>query len=94
MLNPAICPVCNGFAVLQVACTVCGGPAEDCGRLGDLYGPYSPYRPIDDIRMTNGYVDVRERECLHSAHCHRCGTTFVHAVEESDTFLDSITDSF
>jgi hypothetical protein len=85
VLNDAICPVCNGLYLLQAACPACGETAEDYGRLGDYYGPYSPYRPIDDVRMTNGFPDVRERECLHSAYCDRCVQSFVVSVKESDT---------
>lgn len=80
--NNSLCPVCNGFHTLSAACPNCGGGGSDEGRLGDLYGPYSPYRSIDEIRMTNGYPDLRDRLCLHFATCRDCGTAFIASVEE------------
>jgi len=79
----AICPVCNGFAALAAACPTCARLAEDGGRLGDYYDPYSAYRPIDDVRLTNGYPDVASRECLHRAYCAACDAAFVAAVPET-----------
>lgn len=84
MSIPSICPVCNGFERLQAACPDCQAEAADAGRLADQYGPYSPYRPIDDMRLTNGYDDVARRICLHTARCDRCGFGFVAAVSEVD----------
>ncbi|WP_309122690.1 hypothetical protein [Paenibacillus sp.] len=79
-----ICPVCNGFADLRAACPTCKREAEDGGRLADYYDPYSAYRPIDEVRLTNGYPDVAARECLHKAYCANCGAAFVAAVPESE----------
>jgi len=82
MAEPYMCPVCNGWSVLAAACPDCGGEASDEGREGDLYGPYSPYRPIDDIRKTNGLPDLREHRCPHAARCRRCGRRFTAFVAE------------
>jgi hypothetical protein len=81
-----LCPICNGFDVFQAVCPQCQHAAEDLGRLGDLYGPYSPYRPIDDIRMTNGYPDLQHHQCLHAASCSGCGHRFIVQVKETDRF--------
>jgi len=81
-MSQSICPVCNGLGLFQAVCPACRTEAEDLGRLGDYYGPYSPYRPIDDIRMTNGFSDVRDRLCLHNAYCGRCNSTFIVQVTE------------
>ena len=78
----SICPVCNGFHALRAACPTCGRAAEDDGRLGDFYDPYSAYRPIDDVRRTNGYPDLENGECLHAAHCEGCGRSFLASVQE------------
>jgi len=84
-LAKTICPVCNGFDALAAACPRCGASAEDYGRLYDYFGPYAPYRPIDDMKMTDGYPDVAEQICLHAAFCARCAATFVAEVSESGT---------
>nr|WP_243735033.1 hypothetical protein [Paenibacillus turpanensis] len=77
-----MCPVCNGFQQLQYSCPICEYPAVDQGRLNDMYGPYSAYRPIDDIKLTNGYADVSEHECIHVILCPRCDRTFPLPVQE------------
>ena len=82
LLIRSICPVCNGLAPMEAACPRCSAQAEDAGRLGDYYGPYSPYRPIDDIRMSNGYPDVDDRVCPHTAYCAACRETFVAWIQE------------
>ncbi|WP_248930431.1 hypothetical protein [Paenibacillus hamazuiensis] len=77
-----VCPVCNGLEALQPICPDCGQAAADQGKLSDFYGPYSPYRPIDDLKMTNGYDDLRRHVCMHSVYCSRCGRSFELAVGE------------
>ncbi|WP_274363876.1 hypothetical protein [Paenibacillus thermotolerans] len=78
----SICPVCNGFEQLVAACPQCGAKAEDQGKLSDLYGPYSPYRPIDDLKLTNGYDDLAHRQCMHAVYCPVCGETAIRSVNE------------
>lgn len=78
----SMCPVCNGFQQLEAKCPECGGKADDDGRLNDFLGPYSPYRPIDDIGMDNGVLDVGLHRCTHVTHCASCGYTFHSFVEE------------
>jgi len=82
MQQHGLCPVCNGMANLAAVCPNCGGEGSDEGRLGDLYGPYSPYRAIDDVRLTNGFPDLLDGVCLHAAVCRRCGTVFPASVDE------------
>lgn len=77
-----MCPVCNGMQVLSVRCPKCGSAATDDGRLNDYLGPYSPYRPIDDIGLTNGFLDVQNHRCTHVAHCPECGYLFHKFVQE------------
>lgn len=44
------CPICNGLISLSILCPHCGETMEDHGRLLDMFAPYSPYRPIDDLK--------------------------------------------
>jgi hypothetical protein len=76
------CPICNGFQTLAVACPNCRAETADYGRYNDYLGPYSPYRPIDDISMTNGYPDVANHICLHLMGCSTCNQTFQVGVKE------------
>lgn len=77
-----MCEVCNGMEILNVSCEECGQTAEDRGRLGDLFDPYSAYRPINDIKRTNGLPDLAQRECWHIVHCRKCDRSFGVAVRE------------
>lgn len=71
-----ICPVCNGLRSLDAVCPGCASAAEDEGRYNDFLGPYSPYRPIDDVSRTNGVPDLALGACLHLACCRNCAGVF------------------
>jgi len=77
-----LCPVCNGLKALEASCQYCQHFLDDYGRLEQTYDPYSPYREIDDLRMTNGYSDLQTHKCLHLASCPSCGKDHLIAVEE------------
>ncbi|GGE06871.1 hypothetical protein GCM10011571_05020 [Marinithermofilum abyssi] len=77
------CPVCNGLSDLYVYCARCGQPLEDIGRLLDLFGDYSPYRPINDLKKTDGIEDdLAYNQCPHSLYCWQCGDYQLHMVAE------------
>ncbi|MEB3100476.1 hypothetical protein [Ferviditalea candida] len=76
------CPVCNGLRDFQAKCGRCGTRLIDFGRSYDYFGPYSPYRPIDDMKWTNGLPDLLNHQCIHAAFCEKCGQTFNLAVDE------------
>lgn len=78
------CPVCNGLREAERLCPACGDKMEDTGRLEDTFDDYSPYREIDDVRMTNGYSDLEQNVCMHLFVCTRCGREAVHSVEEGE----------
>ncbi|SDO44350.1 hypothetical protein SAMN04487897_11472 [Paenibacillus sp. yr247] len=70
-----ICPVCNGLQELNTECPVCSHQMNDCGRLSDYLGPYSPYREIDEISMSDGTA-VQHDQCLHLVNCSDCHYSF------------------
>lgn len=78
----SICPVCNGFTRLQTICSTCQQPIDDAGRLADYFGDYSPYREIDDAKLTNGFLDVANHECIHVGWCPRCRNEQLFVVSE------------
>ncbi len=55
---------------------------EDNGRFLDILGPYSPYRPIDDLKKTDGYIDLKTSHCPHYVSCEQCGLSDLHMVTE------------
>ncbi|MDF2663956.1 MAG: hypothetical protein K0Q94_6747 [Paenibacillus sp.] len=69
----SLCPYCNGMTALNLQCPQCGNRLFDGGRLDDYLGPYSPYRAIDDLKLTNGYPDLDRRLCVHQTYCESCG---------------------
>jgi len=79
-----VCPLCNGLSNLLAACVNCGHALEDRGRLYDYYGDYSPYRPIDDSKLTNGLPDLHHHVCLHVGWCPRCLQEQRLAIKEWD----------
>jgi hypothetical protein len=76
------CPVCNGFSALSMPCPKCAAPLMDNGRLSDLLSAYSPYRPIDDLKMTDGWIDIATHRCPHHIICNACGFSGVEMVSE------------
>lgn len=80
--NEFICPVCNGLETLWPSCPRCLAAAEDCGKTSDFYGPYSPYRPIDDLKLTNGFADASAHQCVHTSYCPGCRAGFFVMVQE------------
>ena len=77
-----ICPICNGLTKLNMACPRCGQTAEDYGRYGDFFGPYSPYRPIEDLKLTDGLMDAETYTCPHLLYCPDCERSFPYLVKE------------
>ncbi|TVY10515.1 hypothetical protein [Paenibacillus cremeus] len=77
-----VCEVCNGMTALTVECQSCHAPANDQGKLSDYYGPYSPYRPADELKAANGFEDLASHQCIHVAFCPQCANTFYSAVQE------------
>lgn len=80
-----LCPICNGLTSLQASCEHCGSPIEDNGRLNDLYGPYSPYREIDHLKLTNGYSDLAHQQCIHVAYCPNCSHQQLSFTQEIES---------
>ncbi|SDX21309.1 hypothetical protein SAMN05444487_11218 [Marininema mesophilum] len=76
------CPVCNGFKSLTTICHQCGHWYEDRGRIFDALAAYSPYRPIDEMKQTDGYIDHFLNLCPHSLYCPHCGSEEVNFVQE------------
>ncbi|CAG7618680.1 hypothetical protein PAESOLCIP111_02139 [Paenibacillus solanacearum] len=76
-----MCEVCNGMESLSYSCPTCLQPADDQGKLSDYYGPYAPYRAIDD-GMDNLSGDVMQRQCVHLAFCPACAASFPVPVPE------------
>jgi hypothetical protein len=79
-----LCPVCNGLLDLREACPLCSHPLDDSGRLYDYYGDYSPYREIEDSKLSNGVPDALQHRCLHLGWCPNCSEEHILAVEEWD----------
>lgn len=77
-----ICPVCNGLERLDTPCARCGTPQDDLGRLSDYYTPYSPYREIDDLKMTNSFADLATHQCIHLLYCPHCQLEHKQAINE------------
>ncbi|WP_281883566.1 hypothetical protein [Paenibacillus sp. YYML68] len=82
MTYPTLCSVCNGMESVSASCPSCQGSALDQGKLSDYYGPYSPYRSMDDLKLTNGYADMEQQQCVHYGYCPQCDTAFPFAVQE------------
>lgn len=78
----SICMVCNGLTRLQATCPTCHQLLDDTGRLADYFGDYSPYREIDDSKLTNGLLDLQQHLCLHVTWCPLCRKEHLVALTE------------
>ncbi len=77
-----LCPLCNGMKQLDIKCLQCHTEVTDCGRYDEYLGPYSPYRQIDDMKLTNGFNDLKNHQCIHVGYCAHCHLTFNVSVNE------------
>ncbi|MDQ0340332.1 uncharacterized protein YbaR (Trm112 family) [Caldalkalibacillus uzonensis] len=77
-----ICPVCNGLESLTYTCPQCANPVDDLGKLSDYDEPYSPYREINDMKLSNGYPDLVQHQCIHLLHCPNCKQEMQVALDE------------
>lgn len=80
-----VCLYCNGLKTIATSCPQCSAPMEDRGKVSDYYLDYSPYREIEDLKMTDGYEhDHEQHECMHYICCPACGHIQVQAFKEED----------
>ena len=50
--------------------------------LSDLLADYSPYRPIDDMKRTDGLNDLHSHRCPHNLGCPQCGWSELYMIAE------------
>ena len=78
-----ICPLCNGLTELSLVCPNCSHFMQDQGRLADFFDDYSPYMPIDLMKLEDGYPhDFKNGECPHIFLCPNCGYEQVQLIKE------------
>jgi hypothetical protein len=78
-----MCPLCNNFRDVNVQCPDCGTRMENKGREAEYYDDYSPYMPIDQMKLEDGYpTDYKNGECPHVFACQKCGSDQVIMVKE------------
>lgn len=79
----SICPVCNGLKQVTMNCPTCYGRMEEKGRVMDYFDQYSPYMPIDQLKMNDGYENnLLEKKCPHLFFCENCETDTVMFISE------------
>lgn len=76
------CPICNGLSSFDLSCPACGQSLTDNGRYMDFFGDYSPYRPIEDAKLTDGLVDAATHQCPHYTTCTVCDYEGVQLIQE------------
>lgn len=77
------CPVCNGLREIVQPCSKCKNTLIDLGRYTDCFGDYSPYRPIDDLKKTDGLIDFTTHQCPHHLSCNKCSYSTVILIQET-----------
>lgn len=78
-----MCPLCNGFKKIHLNCPNCNGKMENKGREAEYYDEYSPYMPIDQMKLEDGYpTDYSKEECPHLFRCPICGTDQIVLIKE------------
>lgn len=76
------CPLCNGFHSYTKRCPHCRQTMIDYGPVSYLFSDYSPYRPIEDSKLTDGWSDIEEHLCPHKVYCSACGYEQVEFIQE------------
>ncbi|WP_308314896.1 hypothetical protein [Bacillus sp. T33-2] len=58
---------------------------DDQGREAEYYDDYSPYMPIDLMKLEDGYpADYKNEECPHLYRCTNCGKDNIFMIKEQD----------
>nr|WP_071461137.1 hypothetical protein [Bacillus mediterraneensis] len=79
----SMCPLCNGFQKISIPCSNCGTSMVNSGREAEYYDDYSPYMPIDMMKMEDGFPrNEREGKCPHLFICRNCGAAEVKLIKE------------
>ncbi|WP_239094321.1 hypothetical protein [Bacillus sp. B15-48] len=56
---------------------------ENKGREAEYYDDYSPYMPIDEMKLEDGYPhNHQNQQCPHLVACSNCGTNQVIMIQE------------
>ncbi|TLS38024.1 hypothetical protein [Pseudalkalibacillus caeni] len=77
------CPLCNGLKNIEVHCPECHRLMADMGRIHDYYDDYSPYEPIEEIKLADGFPDnTKTHQCPHLFICVECDTKEVRLISE------------
>jgi hypothetical protein len=79
------CPLCNGFMFYHENCPKCHHKLVDYGPTSYLLSDYSPYRPIDDMKANDGWIDNQLHQCPHEVYCPHCGFEHVVMIHETQT---------
>ncbi|WP_082347319.1 hypothetical protein [Bacillus sp. FJAT-18017] len=78
-----VCPVCNGLKQLDVHCSECSSQMEEKGRYMDYFDDYSPYMPIDQMKLEDGIPnDYKNHQCPHLYRCPSCGNDQIVLIKE------------
>ncbi|GAA0382845.1 hypothetical protein [Bacillus horti] len=80
----SMCPTCNGMVSIHIPCPQCNTLMLDHGRISDYYAPYSPYREVDHIKMTEPALEATSSvsSCLHYISCPHCSVEGTVSIEE------------
>ncbi|MXQ55480.1 hypothetical protein [Shimazuella alba] len=79
------CPLCNGFTTYTENCPKCHQQMVDYGPASFLLADYSPYRPIDDMKQNDGWIDNQTHKCPHEVYCPNCGFDKIDFISEQET---------
>lgn len=78
-----LCPLCNGFTnETHIPCPNCSADLKNVGPVSDLLAPYSPYRELEDMKLTDGWMDQQTHTCPHQLYCPTCGYSDIHFYQE------------
>ena len=78
-----MCPICNHFREVSISCPKCGEEMKHEGREADYYDDYSPYMPIDQMKLEDGYpTDLKQGECPHVFYCSQCERIQTFLIKE------------
>ena len=79
----AVCPLCNGYGVMNLQCSHCSDRLEDQGKVSDYFDDYSPYMEGEDWdfqKFTSQFHYDDESRCTHIFLCPTCGQEYIEYI--------------